>query len=74
MLLYLATKTCPDIAFAVSQVSRFNYTPKQNHATAIKATLHCASDKGTIICPTGTLQLDCYVDADFAGLHGCEPF
>jgi hypothetical protein len=30
-------------------------------------------DKGTIIKPTNTLQLDCYVDADFAGLYNCNP-
>ena len=28
MLLYLSTNTCPDIMFAVSQVTRFNHSPK----------------------------------------------
>jgi hypothetical protein len=32
-----------------------------------------AWDKGTIVKPTNTLQLDCYVDADFAGLYKCNP-
>ena len=36
MLLYLATNTQPDIAFAVSQVARFNSAPKQSHAAAVK--------------------------------------
>jgi hypothetical protein len=36
MLLYLATNTRPDIAFAVSQVARFSNDPKACHATAVK--------------------------------------
>jgi hypothetical protein len=30
-------------------------------------------DKGMIIKPTGDLTMDCYVDADFAGLHRRDP-
>jgi hypothetical protein len=76
MLLYLSTNTRPDIAFAVSQVARFNHSPKQSHATAIKMIvryLHRTAERGTIVRPTGTLQIDCYVDADFAGLYRQEP-
>ncbi len=36
MLLYLLMNTRPDIAFAVSQVAHFSYSPKQSHASAIK--------------------------------------
>ena len=76
MLLYLSTNTRPDITFAVSQVARFNHSPKKSHASAVKTIirhLHRTSDKGTIVTPTGDLSLDCYVDADFAGLHGHDP-
>lgn len=76
MLLYLSTNTRPDISFAVSQVARFNYNPKKSHATAIKTIvryLQRTHDKGTVVKPTGDLTLDCYVDADFAGLHGRDP-
>jgi hypothetical protein len=76
MLLYLSSNTRPDIAFAVSQVARFNHSPKQSHATAIKMIgryLHWTSDKGLIVRPTGTLKLDVHVDADFCGLHRREP-
>ena len=30
-------------------------------------------DKGTSVKPTGTLNLQCYVDADFCGLYKREP-
>ena len=76
MLLYLSTNTRPDIAFAVSQVARFNHSPKKSHATAVKTIvryLKRTSDKGMIVRPTGTLAIDCYVDADFAGLHQRDP-
>ncbi|KAI2513070.1 hypothetical protein MHU86_1362 [Fragilaria crotonensis] len=76
MLLYLSTNTRPDIAFAVSQVARFCHNPKRSHASAVKTLvryLHRTSDMGMIVKPTGTLNLDCYVDADFAGLHGRDP-
>lgn len=76
MLLYLSTNTRPDIAFAVSQVARFNHNPKKSHATAIKMIVRYlarTSDKGTIAKLTGGLLIDCYVDADFASLYGKDP-
>jgi hypothetical protein len=76
MLLYLSINTRPDIAFAVSQVARFNANPKQSHATAIKTIVRYLRNTrhlGTVMKPTGTFSLDLYVDADFAGLHRREP-
>jgi hypothetical protein len=76
MLLYLSTNTRPDICFAVSQVARFNRNPKQSHAQAVKMIVRYLSrtwDKGMIVKPSGDLQIDCYVDADFAGLYRQEP-
>jgi hypothetical protein len=76
MMLYLSTNTRPDIAFAVSQVARFSSNPKRSHATAIKTIVRYlagSTDQGTIITPTNDLRLRCFVDADFAGLHGQEP-
>ncbi len=75
MLLYLSTNTRPDTTFAVSQVAWFNNSSKKSHASAIKTIvcfLHCTADKGTIVTLTGNLSLDGFVDADFAGLHGCD--
>jgi hypothetical protein len=76
MLLYLTTNTRPDIAFAVSQVARFNHNPKQSHARAVKMIVRYLSgtkDKGMIIKPDGTLSLADWVDADFCGLFKRDP-
>ena len=71
MLLYLSMNTHPDISFTISQVAHFNHSPKQSHATALKMTvryLKGTKDKGMIFKPNGTLNLECWCDADFAGL------
>ena len=50
--------------------------PLWSHTTAVKTIvryLHRTADKGTIITPSGDLSLDCYVDANFAGLYGRDP-
>ena len=76
MLLYLSTNTRPDISFAVSQVARFSHNPKQSHASAVKTIVRYlagSKEKGTIFHHPTKLYLDCYVDADFAGLHGRDP-
>jgi hypothetical protein len=65
MLNYLASSTCPDIAFTVHQCARFTTAPQCIHELAIKRIvkyLKATSAKGCILKP-----LDCYVDADFAG-------
>jgi Reverse transcriptase (RNA-dependent DNA polymerase) len=76
MLLYLSTNSRPDIALAVSQVARFSSNPKKSHATAIKTIIrYLAGTKhiGITFAPTDVLNIDVYVDADFAGLWNVEP-
>ena len=76
MLLYLSTNTRPDIAYAVSQVARFSHNPKKSHASAVKTLIRYLSgtkDQGVIFKRPEKLQVDCYVDADFAGLYGRDP-
>ena len=75
MLMFLATNSRPDIAYAVNQCARFTHCPRASHATAVKRILRYLNgtkDKGMIIEPTGTPKIDCYVDADFAGLWKVE--
>ena len=76
MLLYLTTNTRPDIAFAVSQAARFSHNPKTSHASAVKTIVRYlagSKGKGIIYKRPKKFTLDCFVDADFAGLYRCDP-
>jgi len=76
MLLYLASNSRPDIAFAVHQCARFTHSPKASHEEAvlrIMRYLQGTKDNGLIFRPNmKAISVDCYVDADFAGLWGHE--
>ena len=75
MLMYVAANTRPDIAFAVHQAARFSHAPRNSHATAVKRILRYlkgTKEKGFKLCPNATHQVDCYVDADFAGNFAVE--
>ena len=75
MMLYLSSNTRPDIAYAVSQVARFSHCPKQSHAEAVKMIVKYLSgtkSEGILFKKPKTLKLECYVDADFAGLYNRE--
>jgi hypothetical protein len=75
MMLYLSTNTRPDIAFAVSQVARFSNFPRQSHAIAVKTIVRYlvgTQNQGTVVTPTGKLDINLFVDADFAGLFKKE--
>ncbi len=73
MLKWLSTKpiSTPDIAFATHQCTRYTFAPKQSHEDALKRIgryLKGTLDKGLILNPSDELKIDCYPDADFAGL------
>ncbi len=75
MLLYISSNTRPDIQFAVHQAARFTHSPKKSHGQAVKRIIRYligTSDKGIHFEPDLNNGLDCYVDADFAGLYGYE--
>jgi len=70
MLSYLASSTCPEIAFAIHQCACFTTTSKCLHELAIGHIvryLKGASDNGFLLWPLSTFNLDCFVDSDFAG-------
>ena len=75
MLMYLCSNSRPDIQFAVHQCARFTHCPKHTHEEAIIRIcryLLGTRDKGLRFKPGKVLELDCYVDADFAGLYNVE--
>ena len=76
MLMFLAQNTRPDIAYAVHQCARFSHSPKSSHAIAVKRILprylNGTKTGGVTLKPSKSLQVDCYVDADFAGLWCVE--
>ena len=67
--------THPDIALAVHQCASYMLTPTLHHEATLKHIeryLKGTMDKGLILTPTDKLQVDCFPDADFAGLYGYE--
>ena len=77
MLLYLASNSRPDIAFAVHQCARFSHCPRATHEIAVKKIcryLKGSFDQGIIITPTrpDAFDIECFCDSDFVGLFGSE--
>ena len=76
MFLYLSGHNCPYIAYAVNFCSRYIFSPKHSHETTLKRIGHylkATRDRGSILNPNSDVcKLDCYLDADFAGMYGHE--
>jgi hypothetical protein len=75
MMMYLANNKGPDIAYAFHQAARFTHHPRQSHAVGVKKIARYLKQtklEGMFISPQDSLQVDCYVDRDFAGLFTVE--
>jgi hypothetical protein len=75
MVMFLCNNTRLDCAMAVHQCVRFSSNPKRSHEAALKRIgqyLVGTVNRGLIIRPTTNLKVDCYVDADFAGIFNME--
>jgi hypothetical protein len=75
MMQYLSGHTRPDIAFAVSQCARFSSNPKRTHAAALKPIgryLLQTRDRGLLLNPVDSFEIECFVDADFTGIWSYE--
>ena len=72
MLQYLQGHSRPDITYAVSQCTRYTHNPKRSHEVALERVgqyLKQTQDEVLVLKPThNDLHIDCFVDADFAGL------
>jgi hypothetical protein len=71
MLGYLQGNSRPDITYVVSSAARFTHFPKRSHEEALKRIvryLKGTMNEGLVLRPSDSLDVDCYVDADFAGL------
>ena len=72
-MLYLASSTIPDISFAVHQCAQFTHNTKASHNTAVKRIcryLQGTKENSLVFNQSKKLVVDCYADADFAGLWG----
>jgi hypothetical protein len=78
MLGYLQEHSRSDTTFSTSQCTRFIHCTKRSHEEALDRIgqyIKATGDKGLILHPKshkGRLDIDCYVDADFAVLWGYE--
>jgi hypothetical protein len=75
MMMYLASNSRPDIAFAVHQCARFTHCARRVHEKALKRIaryLKGTRTRGMRIQPTSDLTMEMFADADFAGLWGAE--
>ena len=69
-LLYVSTKTRPDIAYAVISVTRFSAKPTREHWTAVKRILRYlkgTSNLGLLYRQDTPAEITGYSDADWAG-------
>jgi hypothetical protein len=68
---YLQSNSRSDITYAVSSAARFTHNPRRSHEQALKRIgryLKGTIGEGLVLRPSEHLDIDCYVDADFAGL------
>ncbi len=75
MLMYLCSNAHPEIQYAVHQCARFTHFPKASHEEAVKRIrryLKGVGDRRLTFGKSDSLDLNLYVDADFAGLWNYE--
>ncbi|KAL7529265.1 hypothetical protein ACHAWF_002908 [Thalassiosira exigua] len=74
-MLHYLNHTRPYGAFAIHQCAQYTFGPKRSHEAAVKRIGHYLKGtmtKGLVLDPIDDLTIDCYPDAEFAGLWGHE--
>ena len=68
MLMYLSNNSRPDIHFSIKQCDRFTHNIHSDSVKRICLYLFVTQEQVLTFKPNSDMKLDCYVDADFAGL------
>jgi hypothetical protein len=72
MLMYLSSNAHPHIQLAIHQSAQLTHCPQASYKEAVKHNLSIPTkgvkDNGLMFKSSNNLELDCYVDADFARL------
>ena len=71
MMLYLTSNTIPYIYFTVNKYDQLIHITKALHETStnrICQYLQGSKDRGLVFNPSNKMVVNCYADADFAGL------
>ena len=67
---YISGSSKPDIAYATHSAARFSVNPKASHNKGVKRIINYlkgTKENGLIMYPKNDEELECFVDADFAG-------
>ena len=74
-MFYLLGYSRSGIAYAVNLWARYMFSARLLHEKALKRIgryLKATRDRGLVMTPSGTLKVDVFTNADFAGLCGYE--
>ena len=69
-IIYLLGHSRPDIVYAVNLCARYMFSARL--FKRIERHLKATRDKGLVMTPSGTLKVDTFFDADFAGFYAYE--
>ena len=75
MVFHVSGHLRSDIAHAINCAVCYMCCPSHSHELALRRIgryLKATHSRGPILNPSSNLKIDCYLDADFAGIYGHE--